>query len=144
MLRPLVVLFAVVLLGVPSLRAGGPERQPVLEAYKSGKVRLAVEVAPGTTDGGTVHVSVENAGQEALKLVVPKGRTEFPGDTPLETFIIDVPSDKPLDIEKDGASSFAAAQKGKVRALSGTFTLMVSAGKPRLDGRVEAGPVAER
>ena len=144
MVRVTALVLALVLSWAPGMHAGWPERQPVLEAYRSGKVRLVVEVAPGTADGGTVHVSVENTGKEPLKLVVPKGRTEFPGDSPLSTFVIDVPADKSLDVEKDGASSFAAAQKGKVRALSGKFTLSVFEGKPRFSGRVQAGPVAER
>ena len=135
----------VLALGVtPLLQAGAPERRPVLDAYKDGKVKLVIQVEQGTKDGGKVHVSVENTGLEAMKLVVPKGKTVFPGTMPLETFTIEVAADKPLDVEKDGASAFEAAQKGKFRALAGRFTLMIYEGEPSFTGSVEAGPVEER
>jgi hypothetical protein len=126
------------------LQAGAPERQPVLDAYKNGKVRLVVVVEQGSTDGGKVRVSVENTGQEPMRLVVPKGRTVFPADMPLETFTIEVAADKPLDVEKEGASAFEAAQKGKFRVLAGKFTLLFYEGEPSLTGSIEAGPVEDR
>ena len=141
LLAALVVVLA--LCGVPA-QAAMPERQPVLDAYKNGKVRLVVTVLKGTSDGGKVHVSVENTGKESMKLVMPKGKTVFPGQLPLETFTIEVAADKPLDVEKDGASAFEAAQKGKFRALTGRFTLVFYEGEPSFMGSVEAGPVEER
>ena len=141
---PGLVVLALALGAAPLVQAGAPERRPVLDAYKDGKVRLVVEVEQGTKDGGKVHVSVESTGKEAMKLVVPKGKTVFPGTMPLETFTIEVAADKPLDVEKDGASAFEAAQKGRFRALNGRFTLVIYEGEPSFTGSVEAGPVEER
>lgn len=141
---PILLALVLALGATPLLQAGAPERRPVLDAYKDGKVKLVVEVEQGTKDGGKVHVSVESTGKEAMKLVVPKGKTVFPGTMPLETFTIEVAADKALDVEKDGASAFEAAQKGKYRALTGRFTLVVYEGEPSFTGSVEAGPVEER
>jgi hypothetical protein len=141
---PAAVALVLALCAAPALQAGMPERQPVLDAYKTGKVKLVVTVDKTAPDGGKVHVSVENTGKEPMKLVVPKGKTIFPGSLPLESFTIDVAADKPLDVEKDGASAFEAAQKGTFRALSGNFTLQYYEGEPMFMGSVEAGPVKER
>ena len=141
---PAAIVLASAVCAAPLAHGGAPERKPVLDAYKDGKVRLVVAVEPGTPNGGKVRVSVENTGKEPMKLVVPKGKTVFPGTLPLETFTIEVATDKPLDVEKDGASAFEAAQKGKFRALTGRFTLVFYDGEPSFTGSVEAGPVEDR
>jgi hypothetical protein len=133
-------LLLLLLSGVSLGWGGGPERVPVLEAYKRGKVKLVVEVVPGEPAGSKVRLSVENKGKEPLKLVVPKGTTVFPGHRPLPSFTIEVTGEKHLDVDADGASAFEAAQKGEERALKGRFTLSVSAGKPLFSGTAEVGP----
>jgi hypothetical protein len=144
MSRPFSLAFGIVLGFASLVSAGTPERTPVIDAYKSGKIRLVVAVDSGTPDGGKVRISVENTGTEPMRLVVPKGRTVFPAGMPLENFTIEVAADKPLDVEKDGASAFEAPQKGAFRALAGKFTLRFFEGEPSFTGSVEAGPVAER
>lgn len=128
----------------PALPAAVSARQPVLDAYKSGKVRLKIVVDKSAPDGGKVQVSVEGTGEESLKLVVPKGRTIFPGQMPLETFTVELAAEKPLDVAKDAPATFDALQKGEYRALSGSFSLEFDEGTAYFTGSVEAGPVEER
>ncbi len=114
---------------------------PLLEAYQSEKIQLAVEVVEDT-GGRRLNLVAVNTTKEPLELVVPGGPLTIPADSPLGVLNIVVIEGQRFSLAP-GASSppFEAGQPGERGATAGTFILTVYEGTPLYQGSVTVGPL---
>jgi len=121
--------------------SGAVPALPLMEAYETGKVRLAVEVVDGS-GGRLLDLVIVNATEESLDLVVPGGSLDFAADSPLGALKVSVEEELRLSLEPGGSSpSFSVAQSGDRGATAGKFNLVVYEGQPLYQGSVTVGPL---
>jgi hypothetical protein len=130
--------------GAAAKAPAGPGNAPVplADAFRSGRVELAVAVVPGTGDGRTLRIGFRNKTGNALRLAIPAGATTLEVGSPIETLRLSASSARTLDIAA-GATSPAAdfGQTGTRRPVDGVFTLSVFEGTPLYSGSVTMGTV---
>ncbi len=112
------------------------------EAFKRGKVELAVTVVPGSGDGRSLSVGFRNKTDSVLHLAIPPGQTTLDVGSPLEKLQLVAASATALDIAP-GTTSKAVmlSQTGTRRAIDGTFAVTVFEGTPLFSGSATMGTV---
>jgi hypothetical protein len=118
----------------PDKRAAGG---PVLlaDAFKNGRVELAVSIVPGAGDGKNLRIIFKNKGESPLRLTIPAGPTTLDVGLPLDKLRLEASAAKSIDIAS-GATSPAVemTQTGARRAIQGSFVLSVYEGTPLYSG----------
>lgn len=113
----------------------------LLEAYQSGRIRLAVEVEEGT-GGRRLRLAALSTTEEPFELVVPMGPLTIPADSPLGELRLMVAEDQEFFLSPGGSTPpFEAGQPGDRGATGGAFQLVVYEGQPLFQGSVEVGPL---
>jgi hypothetical protein len=128
----------------PEAGPAAPETAPALplmEAYQSGKVRLAVEVVEGS-GGRRLDLVVVNNTKEPFDLVIPSGLLEIPADSPLGVLNLFVDVEQNFSLSPGGSSpAMSVGQPGDRGASAGKFNLVVYEGQPLYQGTVTVGPL---
>ena len=113
----------------------------LLEAYQSGRIRLAVEVEEGT-GGRRLRLAALSTTEEPFELVVPVGSVTLPADSPLGELRLVLGDDLQFNLSPGGSTPpFEAGQPGDRGATGGAFQLIVYEGQPLFQGSVEVGPL---
>jgi hypothetical protein len=123
-------------------RAATAEATPIpgpltlAKAYGGEKVRLRVEVAAGSL-GKKLLVTLENKTDEALRVVIPKGKTVLPAGTPLETLVVVSPGEQVVEVPAGGRAEPAELTQAAARGVvEGKFDLSMYEGTPLFSGSV--------
>ena len=112
------------------------------DAFARGDVALSVAVVPGTGDGRALRVGVRNATSRPLRVAIPAGATALDVGEPIGTLHLKSATRRTLSIAPGAtAGPVNLAQTGARRAIDGTFTVWVAAGKPEFRGQVTTGNV---
>ncbi|MBV8544488.1 MAG: hypothetical protein JO093_23935 [Acidobacteria bacterium] len=131
---------------VPVSTAAAPAKEAVFtlkEAYDEGLIRIDAEVDETVKNGEKVHLHI-TAKEEApspMTVTIPKGKTSLHVDIPLDDFIIDSPSAKPLTLNTEKGVDVDVKQAGEQRALKGKFQITTYEGQPLWTGSATVGPV---
>jgi hypothetical protein len=131
---------------VPASAAATPAKEAVFtlkEAYDEGLIRIDGEVDEAVKNGEKVHLHI-TAKEEApspMTVTIPKGKTPLHVDMPLDDFIIDSPSAKPLTLTSDKGADIDVKQSGEQRVLKGKFQITTYEGQPLWTGSATIGPV---
>ncbi len=112
------------------------------DAFRSGRVELAVSVLPAGGDGRTLSIGFRNKTDSVLRLAIPAGATNLDVGSPLETLKLVAPVATALEIAP-GASSkpLPFSQAGTRRAIDGAFVVTVFEGTPLFSGSATMGSV---
>src|SRR5206468_9138976 len=96
------------------------------DAFKGGRVELAVTVVGGTGDGRSLRVGFKNKGDDVLHLTIPAGATTLDVGSPIDQLRLQSAAAKSLDIAP-GVSwpAIKLAQTGSRRAIGGNFAANV-------------------
>lgn len=106
--------------------------------YAAGKISLLVEVEAGSA---VASVTVTNAGETPLDLVVPKGPTKLACGEPVGELVLAAEKERKLSIPPgEAAATLELAMSGARRPASGSFTVSIHEGRPLFSGSVEMGP----
>ena len=125
---------------IASARATGPV--PLADAFKSGRVELAVSVLPAGGDGRSVSVGFRNKTDGVLRLAIPAGPTNLKVGSPLETLQLVASSATALEIAPGATSKpVLLSQTGARRAIDGAFAVTVFEGTPLFSGSATMGSV---
>jgi hypothetical protein len=131
---------------VPASTAATPAKEAVFtlkEAYEEGLIRIDGDVDASVKNGEKVHLHI-TAKEEApspMTVTIPKGKTSLHVDMPLDDFIIDSPSAKPLTLTSDKGVDIDVKQTGEQRVLKGKFQMTTYEGQPLWTGSATIGPV---
>jgi hypothetical protein len=112
------------------------------EAYDEGLIRIAATIDDAVKNGEKVylHITAKEEAPTPMTLTIPKGKTTLHVDRPIDDFIIDSPSAKPLTLTLDKAVDIDVKQTGEQRVLKGTFQIMTDEGQPLWTGSATVGP----
>lgn len=130
---------------VPVSTAATPAKEAkftLKEAYDEGLIRIDAEVDDAVKNGEKVHLHI-TAKEEApspMTVIIPKGKTSLHVDMPLDDFIIDSPSSKPLTLTSDQGVDVDVKQTGEQRVLKGKFQITTYEGQPLWTGSATVGP----
>ena len=125
---------------VASVKAAAPV--PLADAFKSGRVELAVSVLPGGGDGRSLSVVFRNKTDSVLRVAIPAGATNLDVGTPLGTLQLVAPAATALEIAPGATSKpVALSQAGARRAIDGAFVVTVFEGTPLFSGSATMGSV---
>jgi len=130
---------------VPAAVAAQPAKEAAFtlkEAYDEGLIRIDAEVDDAVKNGEKVHLHI-TAKEEApspMTVTIPKGKTSLHVDMPLDDFIIDSPSSKPLTLTTDKGVDLDVKQTGEQRVLKGKFQITTYEGQPLWTGSATVGP----
>jgi hypothetical protein len=112
------------------------------DAFKGGRVELAVTVVGGSGDGRSLRVGFKNKGDDMLHLTIPAGATTLDVGSPVDKLRLQSGAAKSLDIAPGATSpAMELAQTGSRRAIEGTFAVNVYEGTPLFSGSVTMGTV---
>ena len=112
------------------------------DAFKAGRVELAVTVVGGSTDGRSLRVGFKNKGDDMLHLTIPAGATTLDVGSPVDKLRLQSSAAKSLDIAPGATSpAMELAQTGSRRAIEGSFAVNVYEGTPLFSGSVTMGTV---
>jgi hypothetical protein len=107
------------------------------EAFKTGKVELAVSVQPSPADGSSLSVKFKNKTDAPLKVSIPAGTTTLDVGTPIDKLRLEAAAAKSIELGPNQTSSpVMLTQGGTRRAMNGAFTLSVYEGTPLYSGTV--------
>jgi hypothetical protein len=119
----------------------GARSIPMQDAYRSGHLRVHVEVAAGSS-GRQLVLTLANTTGEALAVKVPSGPTGFAVGSPLGTLEVAFERDATVTVGPGGSSApLEAGQPGERGAVDGEFTISTYEGEPLLMGAVTVGPL---
>lgn len=130
---------------VPASTAAAPAKEAAFtlkEAYDEGLIRIDAEVDESVKNGEKVHLHI-TAKEEAptpMTVTIPKGKTALHVDMPIDDFIIDSPSAKPLVLTSDKGVDIDVKQTGEQRVLKGKFQITTYEGQPLWTGSATVGP----
>src|SRR5947209_4688979 len=112
------------------------------EAYDEGLIRINATVDDAVKNGEKVylHITAKEEAPTPMTLTIPKGKTALHVDMPIDDFIIDSPSAKPLTLTSDKAVDIDVKQTGEQRVLKGTFQITTYEGQPLWTGSATVGP----
>jgi hypothetical protein len=138
---------AALLAATPAPKAAAPADagpEPVqalslLDAYKGGRIRLLVEVKPGS---GGKHLTLKavNKTKAPIDVIVPAGAVTLAADTPLTELKLVSEKEQRISVSAGGTSApFAAQQAGKRGAIEGKFQLTTHDGNPLFMGNIKVG-----
>ena len=105
---------------VPASTAAKPAKEAAFtlkEAYDEGLIRIDAEVDEMVKNGEKVHLHI-TAKEEApspMTITIPKGKTSLHVDGPIDDFIIDSSSAKPLTLTSDKGGDIDVKQTGEQR-----------------------------
>jgi hypothetical protein len=131
---------------VPVSTAAAPAKKAVFtlkEAYDEGLIRIDAEVDDAVKDGEKVHLHI-TAKEEApspMTVTIPQGKTSLHIDGPINDFIIDSPSAKPLTLTSEKGVDVDVKQSGEQRVVKGKFQITTYEGQPLWTGSVMVGPL---
>jgi hypothetical protein len=111
------------------------------EAYDAGLIRIDGEVDGAVKNGEKVHLHI-TAKEEApspMTVTIPKGKTSLHVDMPLDDFIIDSPSAKPLTLTSNKGVDIDVKQTGEQRVLKGKFQITTYERQPLWTGSATVG-----
>jgi hypothetical protein len=111
------------------------------EAYDAGLIRIDAEVVEAVKNGEKVHLHI-TAKEEApspMTVTIPKGKTSLHVDMPLDDFIIDAASAKPLTLSSDKGADVDVKQSGEQRVMKGKFQITTYEGAPLWSGGATVG-----
>ena len=112
------------------------------DAFKTGRVELAVTVVGGTGDGRSLRVGFKNKGDDVLHLIIPAGATTLDVGTPIDKLRLQAAVATSLDIASGATSPvMELGQTGTRRAIDGSFAVNVYEGTPLFSGSVTMGTV---
>jgi hypothetical protein len=111
------------------------------EAYDAGLIRIDAEVDESVKNGEKVHlhISVKEDAPTPMTVTIPKGKTSLHVDVPIDDFIIDAPSAKPLTLTSDKGADIDVKQSGEQRVLKGKFQITMYEGQPLWTGGATVG-----
>ena len=116
---------------------------PLADAFRSGRVELAVSVLPAGGDGRTLSIGFRNKTDGLLRLAIPAGPTNLDVGSPLGTLQLVAPSATALEIAPGATSRpVLLSQAGARRAIDGAFAVTVFEGTPLFSGSATMGSVA--
>jgi hypothetical protein len=124
--------------------ANGPasENVSLANAFKGGRVQLAVTVVAGSGDGSSLRVGFKNTGDDTLHLTIPVGATTLDVGSPVDKLRLQSKAAQSLDIAPGATSpAIELAQTGSRRAIEGSFAVNVYEGTPLFSGNVTMGSV---
>jgi hypothetical protein len=131
---------------MPASTAAAPAREAVFtlkEAYEEGLIRINATVDDTVKNGEKVylHITAKEEAPTPMTVTIPKGKTALHVEMPIEDFIIDSPSAKPLTLTSDKAVDIDVKQGGEERVLKGTFQITTYEGQPLWTGSATVGSV---
>jgi hypothetical protein len=127
--------------GASSSKAPGPVA--LADAFRSGRVELAVSVLPAGGDGRTLSIGFRNKTDSVLRLAIPAGPTNLDVGTPLDTLKLVAAVATALEIPPGATSKpVLLSQTGTRRAIDGAFAVTVFEGTPLFSGSATMGSVA--
>jgi len=113
------------------------------EAYDEGLIRIDAEVAPSAKNGEKVHLHI-TAKEDAplpLTVTIPKGMTSLHVETPIDDFIIDMPTAQTITLTADKGAELEVKQAGEQRIIKGKFQITTYEGAPLWTGSATVGYV---
>jgi len=126
---------------VASSTAAGPVA--LGDAFRSGRVELAVSVLPAGGDGRTLSIGFRNKTDSVLRLAIPAGATNLDVGSPLDTLKLVAAVATALEIAPGATSKpVTLSQTGSRRAIDGAFAVTVFEGTPLFSGTATMGSVA--
>jgi hypothetical protein len=131
---------------VPASTAATPAKEAVFtlkEAYDEGLIRINATVDDAVKNGEKVylHITAKEEAPTPMTVTIPKGKTALHVEMPIDNFIIDSPSAKPLTLTSDKAVDIDVKQTGRRRVLKGTFQITTYEGQPLWTGSATVGSV---
>jgi hypothetical protein len=113
------------------------------EAYDEGLIRISATVDDAVKNGEKVylHITAKEEAPTPMTVTIPKGKTALHVEMPIDDFIIDSPSAKPLTLTSDKAVDIDVKQTGEERVLKGTFQITTYEGQPLWTGSATVGSV---
>ena len=88
-----------------------------------------------------LHITAKEEAPTPMTVTIPKGKTALHVEMPIDDFIIDSPSAKPLTLTSDKAVDIDVKQTGEQRVLKGTFQITTYEGQPLWTGSATVGSV---
>ena len=123
-------------------KGAGNGNVSLADAFKSGRVELAVSVVGGTGDGRSLRVGFKNKSDDMLHLTIPAGATTLDVGSPVDQLRLQSAAAKSLDIAPGATSpAMELSQAGSRRAIEGSFAVNVYEGTPLFSGSVTMGTV---
>jgi hypothetical protein len=118
-----------------------PVAVPIEEAYKSGELRLFVEVVEGS-GGRRLDITAQNQTDEPLVLVVAEGPLTISVGFPIGDLELYFNEEQRFSVAPGGSSpTWSAGQPGDRGAVGGSFQLTMHDGQTLYQGSIDVGPL---